>query len=190
MSVDVLAGTDLAELHAAIVETSATAFAGIAFEFYRDDRSKLPPMGGSGQPTAVCLLELSELEAAEFDPGTEQQALAARFEAQFCIPFTTPSPKVAIRALAGSYAAFLRKQTRWPDVLNGPIKVTGCYKDDFSPELDQYEVWRVEWTQDIWLGEGTPWLPGPARPEQVLASFVPNVGSSHEPDYVDVTGAP
>lgn len=191
---DALNGTDLALLHTKIAATSAAAFPGTHFEFYREDRNDLPPMGGAGQPTSICLLELTEMDPGEDDPGTEQVDVLAKFEAQFIIGFKTASAKVAIRALAASFAAFLRKQLRWPDVLNGEIQGIRCYKDDFSPELDQYEIWTVEWTQVLRLGVGTPWLPSGTIPTIVLASFVPLIGIPYEYAYVKLedfsTGVP
>ena len=198
MTVDRLTGTDLAAMHQAIVETSAAAFPGVHFEFYRQDRKNLPFGTGAADqpPKAYALLELSEMEPGDSDPGTEQQAVAVRFEAEIVIKSLQDNARLLIRVLAGSYAAFLRRQLRWPGVLNGPIRAVGCYKDDFSPELDQFEVWRVEWTQDVWLGAGVPWVP-PAGdielaevPQQVLYSFVPLVGVPYEPEYRDIAGVP
>lgn len=189
---DPLDGTDLAALHAAIVTQSAAAFPGVHFEFYREDRKNLPL--GDGQddnpPRAYVLLELSEMDASERDPGTEQQAMTVKFEAEVVMKALKQEAKVQVRALAGAFAAYLRKRGRWPAVLNGPPVVVGCYRDDFSPELDQYEVWRVEWTQEVWLGESTVWKPSGTTPTQVLFSFVPFVGIPYEPEYRDITGVP
>lgn len=190
---DRLQGTDLAALHQAIVEVSAAAFPGVHFEFYREDRVNLPlGSGASGQPPkAYALLELSEFDAGDFDPGTEQQAMVARFEANFVVKSLQADAKLVVRALAASFAAFLRKQCRFrPDlVLQGHAKVVGCYKDDFSPELDQFEVWRVEWLQDVWLGQGTPWMPDPnitPATLQVFAAFVPLTGPAYVDEYLNV----
>jgi hypothetical protein len=193
--VDINDGTDLAALHQAIVDVAAAAFPGVHFQFYRDeeDRKNLPLGTGTegDHPRAYVLLELSELEAAERDPGTEQQAMLAKFEAEVVVKSLQADAKVKVRVLAGSLAAFLRKQLRFrpADVLQGEAKVVGCYRDDFSPELDKYEVWRVEWLQEVWLGEGV-WRNDGTRPAQVLFSYVPIVGIPFEPDYMDATGAP
>lgn len=203
---DVLTGTDLAAMHAAIVSTSAAAFPGVHFEFYRADRKNLPlGSGATGQPPrAYCLMDLAEMDASDTDPGTTQQSVGARFEAEFIIKALQPDARLLIRALAGSFAAFLRRQMRWPGVVNGPIQVTGCYKDDFAPELDQFEVWRVEWTQDVWLGAGVaqyiipatqtasgnpelvPGMPAlTTRPADTLASYVPLIGAAYANEYTD-----
>lgn len=184
---DQLDGTDLTALHAAITATSATAFPGVHFEFYREDRVSLPfGDGAAGQdPRAYCLLNMAEMDASDFDPGTDQQALVAKFEAEFIIKALQDNSRILIRVLAGSYAAFLRKQMRWPGTLNGAIRVSGVYKDDFSPELDQFEVWKVEWLQEIWLGEGIEVF-GPTldqRPQQIFYSFAPLIGIPYKDEY-------
>lgn len=185
MPLDHLDGTDIALLHQQIVTTSAAEFPGVHFEFYRADRSKLPAMGGEGQPRACCLLELTEFDPLDTNTGTEQMDVVARFEAQFAIGFRTPNAKVEIRALAASYAAYLRKRNRWPGVVNGVMQDIRCFKDDFSPELDQYEVWTVEWAQDLRLGAGV-WKPEGITPQMVLASWLPEIGSDHEGAYTEL----
>lgn len=189
---DRLSGTNLAALHEAIVEVSATAFPGVHFEFYREDRKNMPMGTGlaGADPKAYVLMELAEFDAGDMDPGTEQQAMVARFEANIVMKALRTDAKVQVRALAGAFAAFLRRQSRFKpeDVLQGAARVVGCYKDDFSPELDQFEVWRVEWTQDVWFGDATE--PAPPIPTQVLFSYVPIVGIPYEPEYMDITGAP
>lgn len=175
-------GTDIAALHVEIVNASAAAFPGVHFEFYREDRESLPAMGKPGEPHACCLLELTELDPREEDPGTEQVDMIARFEAQFVIGFRTPNAKVAIRSLAASYAAFLRKRLRWAGVINGPVQNIQCFKDDFSPELDKYEVWTTAWTQVLRLGTGV-WKMEGVTPSTPLSSFVPDIGSSSQDLY-------
>lgn len=191
---DKLDGTDLAALHQAIAQVSAAAFPGVHFEFYREDRKNLPMGTGAegDHPRAYVLLQLEEMEATDSDPGTEQQSMLAKFEAEVVLKSVQVDSKVKVRALAGAFAAFLRKQSRFrpADVLQGPARVAGCYRDDFSPELDQFEVWRVEWAQEVWLGESTVWKPAGTIPTQVLYSYVPLIGIPHEPDYMDIRGIP
>lgn len=210
---DRLNGTDLAALHQAILDASSAAFPGVHFEFYRDDRVSLPMGNGVGDnpPMAYGLLELSEMEAGDMDPGTDQQAVTAKFEAHIVMRALTPGAKIAVRALAGAYAAFVRRTLRFDpaNVLQGEARVVGAFRDDFNPELDQYEVWRVEWLQDLWLGagqavyvipaeatdSGNPELvPGvPAldeRPESRLYSYVPLVGLPYQDEYRELSGVP
>lgn len=137
-------------LHNAIGQAIANKFPTLAtVESYRLDRKALP--------LPACLFELVEFETSDdaMDPGTEQLAVTARFEARFFIGFKTPNAKVQIRKLAAAFAAFARLN-RW-GVPVGPAQVIGAYPDDFDPELDQFECWRVEWTQVVHLGEPLEW---------------------------------
>lgn len=193
---DVNDGTDLAALHQAISTGLAAAFPGVHVEFYRDEdpegRRQLPLGDGVGAnaPRAYVLLDLAEMERGDADdPGTEQQALRARFEAEIIVKALQADAKVKVRVLAGSIAAFLRQRSRWPGVLNGPCQVVGCYRDDFSPDLDRFQVWRVEWTQDVFLGAGV-WKNTGDTPQDVLFSYVPLVGIPHEPLYQRMDGEP
>lgn len=143
-------------------------------EAYRLDRKNLP--------VPACLFELEEMEAdKDADPGTEQLAVRARFAARFLIGFRqgAKNPKAEVRKLAASFAAFARLQ-RWGCRV-GPAEVIGVYPDDFDPELDQYECWRVEWVQVIHLG-ATVWRDEGVTPTPVF-SFAPDIGPGHEPDY-------
>lgn len=184
---------DLAVLHAAIVADIKAQFpALVTVEFYREDRKDLPK--------PACLLELTELESLpEDDPGTEQLAVMAKFEAELVISFRTPQAKQSIRLLAASLAAWLRLR-RWNDQANpgkklptGAALVIGAYQDDFAvmggqrdPALEQFEVWRVEWQQIIHLG-ATVWTDEGATPSIVYMGQAPEVGTGNEGDYVQVS---
>lgn len=190
---DVNDGTDLGALHQAITDGLAGQFPGVHVEFYREDRKNLPTGDGIGDnpPRAYVLLDLDEMDRGDAqDPGTEQQPLVARFQAEVIVRSVKDQhgAKVQVRILAGSIAAFLRSRSRWPGVLNGPARVVGCYRDDFSPELDQFEVWRVEWVQEVWLGAGV-WKTTGTTP-QPLFSYVPLVGTTNEAAYMNADGSP
>lgn len=166
---------DLAELHAAIVADIKSAFPALeTVEFYREDRKTMPK--------PACLLNISELEPLEDeDPGTEQLAVLAHFEAELVIGFRTPEAKQSICLLAAAFAAWLRKR-RWtnykgntPKLPTGAAMVSGAYQDDFKiagrdseKGLEQYEVWRVEWLQVIHLGRGV-WNDDGKVPAEVYA---------------------
>lgn len=181
---------DLGELHQAIENAIRAQFPDLKLvAFYREDderaelrRDDLP----------ACLLELSEMEPTpEVDPGTEQLAVSARFEARLIIGFRTPRAKLEIRKLAAALAVFLRLK-RWPHptepgktVPTGPAEVVAIMPDEFSPELDRYEVWRVEWTQTLHLGTSV-WKDDGVTPGTPLYSWSPQIGHGHEGDYKDV----
>ena len=83
-------------LHEAIVRAIQRKFpALVTVEAYRQVRG--------GLPVPACLVELAELEAADdLDPGTEQLAVMARFEARLVIGFRQGglNPGLEIRKLA------------------------------------------------------------------------------------------
>jgi hypothetical protein len=169
----------LDQVHDGIVATLQAQFPDLHVEAYRMDRKDLP--------VPACLVELTELEVVpELDPGTGQLAANATFEAQLVISFRQPgkNAKREIRNLAAAVAAFARLQ-RWGCPI-GPAMVVGAYQDDFEPELDQYQVWRVEWQQVIHLGE-TVWKGGNPPPTEVNASFAPLIGEDYADEYQQVT---
>jgi hypothetical protein len=177
---------ELGALHDAIVRDIQTAFPDLAtVEFYRDDRKNLP--------APACLLDLVEFEPSpEDDPGTEQLAVLAKFEASLVLGFRTDKAKLSARKLAAAFAAWLRLR-RWSHpteagkkLPTGPAVVTGCFKDDFSPELDQFEVWTVEWSQIVHLGN-TVWTDEGTTPTTVMAGFSPRIGAGEESEYTQVT---
>lgn len=177
--------TTLDAVHDGIIAAIAAQFPGLkTVDAYLLDRRNLP--------VPACLIELTEMDAVpDDDLGTGQLAVVARFEALLVIGFRQGcrNPKREIRNLAAKVAAFVRLQ-RWGQPV-GAAEVIGAYPDDFGPELDQYECWRVEWTQYMMLGTDNAWADDNegAPPSQVLASFAPDIGSSNEGSYIDITGA-
>lgn len=183
---DASTNISLAVLHDAIVADIKAQFPTLAtVEFYRDDRKNLPK--------PACLLSMTEFEGSpDDDPGTEQLAVMMTFEAELIIGFNSLKAKQNIRVLAASFAAWLHKR-RWtnpagltPKLPTGPCIVSGAYPDDFQPELDQFEVWRIEWQQLVHLGD-TVWTNEGETPSRVFFGQVPEVGTGNEADYVEVT---
>lgn len=184
---------DLGVLHQAIVADIKAQFPDLAtVEFYRAqdvqdsaDRSRLT--------VPACLLELSDFEVAEdVDPGTEQLAVNAKFEAELIISFRDSNPKLAIRKLAAAFAAWLRLR-KWTNPADpsrklptAPARVVGAYADDFSARREQFEVFRVEWQQVIHLGN-TVWTNEGQTPSDVSSAFAPDIGSGNEDAYDKVS---
>lgn len=177
----------LADFHTAVVSDIHAAFPGLAtVQFYREEDDR-KPLAAADLP--ACLLQVTEFETVpEEDGGTGQLTVQMRCDARLVLSFKTPAAKLEIRTLAANFAAWLRKR-RFVDPNNaarklptGPAEVIGGYTDDFSPELDQFEVWRVEWMQTADLG-ATVWTPGDAQPQTVLASFSPAVGAPNVGAY-------
>lgn len=169
---------DLDALHDAIEEDIKAQFPDLqTVEFYRqEDRH--------GVIAPAIILDLPEFEGApDVDPGTEQLAVTARFEAEIVMGFRTPNVKRAIRKFSAAFAAWmrLRRFTR-ANVHTGPAQVIGCYRDEFNPELDKYEVWRVEWTMVLHFGDSV-WKNDGSVPTQVFSSFMPDVGNGNTDSY-------
>lgn len=179
---DTITECDLELLHATMETTIAAAFPAL-------QRVTFDEMDRQDMPLPCCILDCAEMDENSDAPdnGTEQQALLARYEARFVIGMRTPSAKQEARKLATAFAAFLRKQLRWPPAKCGPARVIGCYRDDFDPRLDQYEVWRVEWTHALDFGTSV-WSGAGVVPTKLFLGFAPDIGIGHVPDYVQVTG--
>lgn len=109
--------------------------------------------------TPACFVSLVDCQPSR-DPGTSQVEFVARWEALVVLGFKDEQAKRSVRALALDLGRYIYGQ-RW-GVACGPARLEGVQPDAFSPELDQYETWRVDWTQDFMLGEnqwkdtGTP----------------------------------
>ena len=172
---------DLDALHDAIVADIKAQFPDLqTVEFYRTDERQ-------GLPLPAVILNLSEFEnEPDADPGTEQLAVTARFEAEIIMGFRVPNVKREIRKFSAAFAAWmrLRRFTR-ENVHTGPAQVIGCYPDDFDPELDNYEVWRMEWTQVLHLGTSV-WANNGTVPNQVFIGWAPDIGTGNEPNYDQV----
>ncbi|AWM87371.1 hypothetical protein [Microvirga sp. 17 mud 1-3] len=180
---------DLGELHAGIESAIRAQFPALKLvEFYREEEERKPP---TVDQMPACLLELSEMEPTpDVDPGTEQLAVNARFEARLVIGFRTPRAKLEIRKLAAALAVFLRLK-RWPHptiagktIPTGPAEVTSIVPDNFNPELDRYEVWRVEWLQPLHLGTSI-WKDEGVTPQTPLYSFKPDIGAGNTDQYLN-----
>lgn len=181
---------DLVTLHEAIVADIAAAFPSLAtVEFYREERKDLPK--------PACLLEVAEFDnLPDEDPGTEQLAVMMRFEAQLVITFKTPKAKRSVCVLAAALAAWLRKR-RWTDPADptkklptGEARVIGAYRDDFTgmgaqreQNLEQFEIWRVEWEQIVHLGN-TIWTDEGDTPTDVFVRD--SVNGQPDGDYEQV----
>ena len=97
--------------------------------------SVMPSAGGSGYTSAPTV---------SFSGGGAGSGAAAT-------AVLGTNAKRTARRLSADLAAFLRLR-RWTGIHSGPGEVVGFYKDDFDPELDQFEVWRVEWAHIVHLG--------------------------------------
>lgn len=173
---------DLDQLHQAILNKIAGQFPDIqTVEDYSQARTRFS--------APACFVELTQLDAGDMDPGTEQLQVAARFEAHLIIGFRQLDAKRAIRKLAGAFSVFLRNQ-RW-GLPVGPAQFVAAAPDEISgvgrnaEHLDQYEVWTIEWEQDIHLGQSI-WKGDDTLISEVYVGFAPEIGPDHESNYQQI----
>ncbi|WP_264723621.1 hypothetical protein [Wolbachia endosymbiont (group A) of Cheilosia soror] len=109
-------------------------------------------------------VELVSLESGK-DPGTEELALKARFEARIVIDSTIENAPIIVRSLASEVAKVVNKNT-WNVKNVSPGEFISGGGDDFRPELDAYLVWMVEWVHTIHVGRSI-WKEGKFMPHKI-----------------------
>ncbi|WP_341823918.1 hypothetical protein [Wolbachia endosymbiont (group A) of Udea olivalis] len=128
-------------------------------------------------------IELSGFEKGH-DPGTEELALRAKFEARIVIDSTIENAPIIVRALAAEVARMVNKNT-WKVEKISPGEFISGGGDDFRPELDAYLVWMVEWVHEVHLGDSV-WAKSSIPPSTVYIGFTPDIGVANKHKYVKV----
>ena len=165
---------DLDALHDQIVARLAAALPGVTVDMYPVERRQVPTPG--------CYVTAVDMEAEpDHDPGTGQLAMLARYEAHVIVGLRTARARHEAQKLAARVALAIHSQ-RWGQPI-GPAMVALAEPDEFAPELDQYEVWRVDWAHRIHVGPSI-WDDAGTTPGQVWLGWAPKVGPGREPDYV------
>jgi len=116
-------------------------------------------------------VELVSLEPGK-DPGTEELALRARFEARVVVDGRNSS--IVVRSLAAEVARVVSKNT-WRVKNIAPGEFLSAEVDNFRPELDAYLVWLVEWTHELHLGKSI-WEKGKIKAHRINVGNI-NVGA-------------
>jgi len=173
---------DLDQLQQAILNKIATQFPDLqTVEDFSQARDKFT--------APACFVELTQLDAGDADPGTEQLQVSARFEAHLIISFRKLQAKRAIRKLAGAFSVFLRNQ-RW-GLPVGPAQFVAAAPDEIAAtgrnadHLDQYEVWTIEWEQEVHLGQSV-WKGDDTLISEIYVGYSPEIGPEHESDYQQI----
>ncbi|MDG7052493.1 MAG: hypothetical protein LKM45_01230 [Wolbachia endosymbiont of Alcedoecus sp.] len=96
-------------------------------------------------------VELVSLEPGK-DPGTDELALRARFEARIVVDAMVEDSSIVVRSLAAEVARVVNKNT-WNVEKISPGEFISAEVDGFKPELDAYTVWVVEWVHQLHLGQ-------------------------------------
>jgi hypothetical protein len=130
------------EMHKRIKDAIADDHPGVYVDVY-------PELQKTLQIPAV-LIELAELRQDD-DQGTEQLPLIAFFEAR-CIVAPEDNGMMNVRKLAASVAYSIYRSRRFCLPIMPAVIINVAY-DVMKPELDEYDVWVVEWTHNILVGE-------------------------------------
>ncbi|GFQ91486.1 spike protein [Trichonephila clavata] len=117
-------------------------------------------------------VELASLEPGK-DPGTEELALRARFEARVVVDGTVENSSIVVRSLAAEVARVVSKNT-WNMKNIAPGEFLSAEVDDFKPELDAYLVWLVEWTHEVHTGQSM-WSETGIKPHIIEIGLVKEV---------------
>lgn len=171
-------GIDLDALHQAIIDTLRQRFPDLrTVDDYPDDRQRVP--------APALLIELIELAPMpDDDPGNGQLAMEANFEARYIVGFRGLDQQRAVRRNAAALAHFVHQQ-RWGLGIE-PARVISCERDEFSPDLDEYHVWRLSWAQTVFVGESI-WDDG-VTPTEVWVGVSPHIGPKDQEQYRRVDG--
>lgn len=166
-------------LHHAIIDAISAGFSAIqTVDDYPGDRQRVA--------VPAALIELTELTAApDDDPGTGQLAMEAQFELRYVLGWRGVNQSRAIRAQVAALAHFIHQQ-RWGLPVE-PARVLVAEPDEFSPELEQYLVWRIEWAQIIHIG-ANEWIDDGVVPTEVWVGIAPLVGAENEEFYTRQDG--
>jgi len=152
-------------------------------EFYRDDETE-------NIPTPAILMEMSEVEPdLTEDAGTGQLPAYLRFEARIIMGIRTPAVKRAVRKAACALAGWLHLKA-WANGVNaGPCEVVAVSPDEFDPRLDKWAVWRVEWRQQVFLGDSVWDGENDGTVPESQYSFAPRIGIPYADEYIPLDGS-
>jgi hypothetical protein len=135
--------------------------------------------------TPLAVVRLAGMErAGEADDGTERLWVTCRWEVFLVLAARVPGVERELRRMAETVAG-LTQGNRF-GVSAMPAQFLAAGPNEFEPTFSGALAWRVEFEQDVpvgesvWEGEGVP-------VEQVMVSYVPLVGAEHEDKYTEVT---
>ncbi len=184
--VNAIAGVNFDQLHDVIEEKLRTQFPVFKLvQFYRDEEERKAP---STQELPALLLELTSFDVdIDGDAGTEQLPLIARFEARIIDTFNQRRAKINVRKLAAAVALYIFQNKHFTGLGRYGVGVSSLEdisEDAFFPELDRFEVWRVDFSTHIVVGENV-WTESGETPTPVF-SYAPEIGAAHEDKYQEL----
>ena len=169
---------DTLDLGAALDTVIATLAA--EFDTFRtvaaedEDRKKLA--------VPAIIVQMSELEPdPDKDPHTGQFPCLVRLEARIVMGHRTPKVRREVVKAAGAVAAFVHSNRL--GVAWGAAMVIAVDPDEFAPQADRFDIWRVEWVHAADIGPSY-FVDEGVTPSEVLTSWAPEIGPDHEDDYI------
>lgn len=133
-------------------------------------------------PVPALVIQFSEIEPdPDADPHTGQFPCRLRVEARIVLGHRTPKVRREVIKAAGAIASFVhsnRLGVKW-----GAAVVIAVEPDEFAPQADTFDIWRIEWAHTLDLGE-TYFVNDAVTPIIVLTSWVPEIGIPHEASYI------
>lgn len=128
------------------------------------------------------IVQLSELEPdPDKDAHTGQFPCIVRVEARIVMGHRTPKVRREVIKAAGAVAAFVHNSRL--GVAWRAAKVLAVEPDEFAPQADQFDIWRVEWAHSADIGPSY-FVDDGVTPTELLTSWAPEIGPDHEGDYV------
>lgn len=181
------------EVTDAIVEKLAERLGtGWTVQAYPEERSDEDEQEVRPQvPVPWATVELMEINVdPDTDPMTDQSAQTCRFRARLIVDGFPSGAKRLVRSKASDLLLWLRCNRMGLTI--GEAKAIGAAKDDFTPELEQYEVWYVDWTHLIHVGPGNedPDQFDAEFPTEVYAGVAPEIGPPNIDKYVKLDYTP
>lgn len=132
-------------------------------------------------PVPALVLQITDLEPdLDSDASTGQFPCLVHIECHVIMGHRTPAVRRAVAQAAGAVAAFVHNERL--EVPWGPAQLIAVEPDEFAPQADRMDLWRLEWVHKADLGDSDIPTDG-VTPTTVLWSHVPDVGPDHEGDY-------
>lgn len=137
--------------------------------------------------TPAAFLDLAALEpdAEGGEDGTERLVMTLRWELYLVLGLPVPEVKRAVRTLAANVALWVQGNRFGLPVR--PAQFIRAEPNDFSPGLERYLPWVVEFEQTVLLGSSV-WDADGVVPTELYLGYEPNTGPDHIDDYERVTG--
>ena len=138
-----------------------------------EDRKKLA--------VPAIIVQMSELEPdPDKDPHTGQFPCLVRLEARIVLGHRTPEVRREVVKAAGAVAAFVHSNRL--GVAWGAAKVIAVDPDEFAPQADSFDIWRVEWVHAADIGNNY-FVDEGVTPTEILTSWAPETGPGNEGSY-------